>query len=123
MKQEPSTDEQLRAKLQRAIKAAQSADDQLRQQGLLMGGSSRKEDLYCGELLHSTEPTKLNTLEDKIICQCKGCLEYSDTIFYRCLFSPVPMPCSAKKEHSYIFNPYLLLTLQTKVANTKTKEG
>lgn len=72
MKQEPSTEEQLRAKLQRAIKAAQSADDQLRQQGLLMGGSSRKEDLYRGELLHSTEAAKLDTSEDKNICQSKG---------------------------------------------------
>jgi len=89
VKQEPSTEEQLRAKLQRAIKAAQSADDQLRQQGLLMGGSSRKEDLYRGELLHSTEATKLDTLEGKNICLGKGSLQNSDTILLRCqiLFS------------------------------------
>ena len=44
LKQEyPSSEEQLHAKLQRAIKAAQSADDQLRQQGLLSGGISRKD--------------------------------------------------------------------------------
>jgi len=84
VKQEPSTEEQLRAKLQRAIKAAQSADDQLRQQGLLMGGSFRKEDLYRGELLHSTEATKLNTSEDKNIYQTKGSLQNSDTILFRC---------------------------------------
>lgn len=71
MKQEPSTEEQLQAKLQRAIKAAQSADDQLRQQGLLTGGSSRKEDLHQGKLLHSTESTKLGTLKDMITYQSK----------------------------------------------------
>lgn len=84
MKQEPSTEEQLRAKLQRAIKAAQSADDQLRQQGLLMGGSSRKEDLYRGELLHNTEATKLDASEDQNICQSKRNLQNSDTVLYRC---------------------------------------
>jgi hypothetical protein len=85
VKQEPSTEEQLRAKLQRAIKAAQSADDQLRQQGLLMGGCSRKEDLYRGELLHSIEATKLESLEENTICQSNGSLQNSDTILYRCL--------------------------------------
>jgi hypothetical protein len=63
VKQEPSTEEQLQAKLQRAIKAAQSADDQLRQQGLLTVGSSQKEDLHRGKLLHSTECAKLDILE------------------------------------------------------------
>ncbi|GLH00489.1 Uncharacterized protein GBIM_06862 [Gryllus bimaculatus] len=44
-KQEPSSEDQLRAKLQQAIKAAQSADDLLRQQGFLTGVSSRKDDI------------------------------------------------------------------------------
>ncbi|PSN31353.1 hypothetical protein C0J52_25997 [Blattella germanica] len=42
-KQEQSSEEQLHAKLQRAIRAAQSADDQLRQQGLLSGIASRND--------------------------------------------------------------------------------
>jgi hypothetical protein len=33
-----------------------------------MGGSSRKEDLYRGESLHSTEVTKLDASEDQNIC-------------------------------------------------------
>jgi hypothetical protein len=43
----------------------------LRQQGLLTGGSSRKEDLHQGKLLHSTESTKLDTFEDMSTYQSK----------------------------------------------------
>lgn len=64
MKQEPSTEEQLQAKLQRAIKAAQSADDQLRQQGLLTGGSSRKEDLHQDSVTPVYQASVLDEIND-----------------------------------------------------------
>lgn len=45
LKQGQSSEDQLKAQLQQAIKAAQSADDLLRQQGFLTGISSRKDDV------------------------------------------------------------------------------
>ncbi|XP_069698526.1 serine/Arginine-related protein 53-like isoform X2 [Periplaneta americana] len=69
LKQEPSTEEQLRAKLQRAIKAAQSADDQLRQQGLLTGGSIRKEDLHREPVIPMYPGNVLDEINDSSFVQ------------------------------------------------------
>jgi len=91
VKQEPSTEEQLRAKLQRAIKAAQSADDQLRQQGLLMGGSSRKEDLYRGELLHM-RPLNWTLQKTRIFVKAREVYKIQTPSFLDVRFSSLSMP-------------------------------
>nr|CAD7570318.1 unnamed protein product [Timema californicum] len=51
-KQSLNTEEQLMEKLQKAIRAAQSADNQLRQQGLLAGTPVRPEDTERADESH-----------------------------------------------------------------------
>lgn len=113
MKQEPSTEEQLRAKLQRAIKAAQSADDQLRQQGLLMGASSRKEDLYRDAITPVHQTSVLDEINDpsfvpKNFSSSKSAVnEVSDTSVIDLTVDAVLPVVQAADDPESIFHPSL----------------